>query len=86
MKRGRSHLTLKTLGKRRGERKRESVCMCVGWGERREKGLKFGEGSKPNSFRCTAALVFSADANIVFYYSGGKKKDESYVSPVSCRV
>jgi len=48
--------------------------VCVGWGERREKGLKVGEGSKPNSFQCTTALMFPADANIVFYYSGEKKK------------
>jgi len=64
------------------------VCVCVGWGERREKGLKVGEGSKPNSFQCTTALMFPADANIVFYYSGEKKKkkNERYLPPVSCRV
>lgn len=43
-------------------------------GERRQKGLKVGEGRKPNSFQHTTALVFFSDANIVFYYSGGIKR------------
>lgn len=61
------------------------MCMCQ-VGERRQKGLKVGEGRKPNSFQCTTALVFFSDPNIVFYYLVGGKKNESYLSPVSCRV